>query len=184
MIPGYVLSSVLAPFMGSLSDKFGARIIATIGIALMCVTVVLYMTLGIATPLYIVVLASLFAGLGSSMFWPANNSAVMAYATADRHGSTSGLLRTMANIGTLGSYVLSITAASAFVSRETAFGIFLGTSELAGGLPPAFLTGLDGAFALSLVILIVAGLFSLTRGKEDRAANAWKKSVTVAPIKK
>jgi MFS family permease len=142
------------------------------------------MTLGVATPLYYVVLASLFAGLGSSMFWPANNSAVMAYASADRHGSISGLLRTMANIGTLGSYVLSITAASAFISRETAFGIFLGTSELAGGLPPAFLMGLDGAFALSLVILIVAGLFSLTRGKEDRAANGWKKGVMVGPIKK
>lgn len=184
MVPGYVLSSVLAPFMGGLADKYGARVIATVGIGLMCVTVLLYMTLGVATPLYYVVLASLFAGLGSSMFWPANNSAVMAYASADRHGSISGLLRTMANIGTLGSYVLSITAASAFISRETAFGIFLGTSELAGGLPPAFLMGLDGAFALSLVILIVAGLFSLTRGKEDRAANGWKKGVMVGPIKK
>jgi EmrB/QacA subfamily drug resistance transporter len=184
MVPGYVLSSVLAPFMGGLADKYGARIIATIGIGLMCVTVLLYMTLGIATPLYIVVLASLFAGLGSSMFWPANNSAVMANATADRHGSTSGLLRTMANIGTLGSYVLSITAASAFVPRETAFSIFLGTTKLAGGLSPAFLAGLDGAFALSFVILIVAGLFSLTRGKEDRSANAWKKSAMMAPIKK
>jgi EmrB/QacA subfamily drug resistance transporter len=182
MIPGYVLSSFLAPFMGGLADKYGARMIATAGIALMCVTVVLYMTLGMATPLYIVVLASLFAGLGSSMFWPANNSAVMACASADRHGSTSGLLRTMANVGTLGSYVLSITAASAFVPRETAFSIFLGTSELMGGLPPAFLAGLDAAFGLALVILIIAGLFSLTRGKEDRSADQWKKNA--AHIKK
>jgi len=173
MVPGYILSSVLAPTMGGLADRFGARIIATLGIALMCVTVILYMTLGVDTPLYIVVLASLFSGIGSAMFWPANNSAVMANASADRHGSTSGLLRTMANIGTLGSYVLSITAASAFVSRETAFSVFLGTSKLMGGLTPAFLTGLDAAFGLSLIILIIAGLFSLTRGKEERSANSW-----------
>lgn len=174
MVPGYILSSLLAPFMGGLSDKFGARIIATAGIALMCVTVLLYMTLGVSTPLYIVVLASLFAGLGSSMFWPANNSAVMAYASADRHGSTSGLLRTMANIGTLCSYVISITAASTFMPRATAFSIFLGTTRLAGGLSPAFLGGLHAAFALSLLILIIAGLFSLVRGKEDRSAKTWK----------
>lgn len=184
MVPGYILSSVLAPFMGGRADKYGARIIATIGIALMCVTVLIYLTLGVATPLYIVVLASLFAGVGGSMFWPANNSAVMAYATADRHGSTSGLLRTMANIGTLGSYVLSITAASAFVSRQTAFSIFLGTSKLTGGLTPSFLTGIDAAFGFSLVILIIAGIFSLTRGKEDRSANRWKTSVAPEIIKK
>ncbi len=46
MVPGYILSSVLAPFMGSRADKYGARVIATIGIALMCVTVLIYLTSG------------------------------------------------------------------------------------------------------------------------------------------
>jgi EmrB/QacA subfamily drug resistance transporter len=182
-VPGYLLG-ILGPFMGGLADRFGARVIATVGIALMCVTVVICLTLGAATPLYIVVLASLFSGVGNAMFYPANNSAVMACATADRHGSTSGLLRTMANIGTLGSYVLSITVASAFVSRETAFSVFLGTSKPGGGLSPLFLNGLEAAFALALVILIIAGLLSLTRGKEDRSASALKKSPALAPIRK
>jgi MFS family permease len=150
----------------------------------MCVTVVIYLTLGETTPLYIVVLASLFAGAGSAMFYPANNSAVMACSTADRHGSTSGLLRTMANIGTLGSYVLSITVASAFVSRETALSVFMGTSHLGGGLTPLFLNGLIAAFALALVLLVIAGLFSLTRGKEDRSAIASKKSAQHVPMGK
>ena len=180
LLPGYIISGILAPFMGGLSDKYGARIIATVGIVLMCVTVLAYMTLGTATPLYFVVIASLFASVGGPMFWPSNNSAVMAYASQDRHGSTSGLLRTMVNVGTLGSYVLSITVASAFVSRSTAFGIFLGTSNIMGGLPSAFLTGLDAALAFSLVILIVAGIFSLTRGKEDRSARAWAANAPMA----
>jgi EmrB/QacA subfamily drug resistance transporter len=182
LLPGYIISSVLAPFMGGMADKYGARIIATIGIALMCITVLVYMTLGPTTPLYMVVFGSLFAGFGGAMFWPANNSAVMAYASSDRHGSTSGLLRTMSNVGTLGSYVLSITAASAFVSRATAFSIFLGTSHIMGGLPSSFLTGLDAAFAISLVILIVAGLFSLTRGKENRSASSWAASTPMPQV--
>jgi MFS family permease len=182
-LPGYLLG-ILGPFMGGLADRYGARIIATAGIALICVTVVIYLTLGTATPLYLVVVASLFAGVGNAMFYPANNSAVMACATADRHGSISGLLRTMANIGTLGSYVLSITVASAFVSRETAFSVFLGTSKPGGGISPLFLNGLQMAFALALVILIIAGLLSLTRGREDRSASALKKSPALVPVRK
>lgn len=181
-VPGYLVG-ITGPYMGGLADRFGARVIATAGIVLMCVTVVICLTLGTATPLYIVVLASLIDGIGNSMFFPANNSAVMACSTAGRHGSTSGLLRTMANIGTLGSYILSITVASAFVSRETAFSVFLGTSNLEGGLSPVFLDGLHAAFALSLVILVIAGMFSLTRGKEDRSGIASKKNAPVAPVR-
>jgi hypothetical protein len=118
------------------------------------------------------------------MFYPANNSAVMACATAGRHGSTSGLLRTIANIGTLGSYVLSITVVSAFVSRETAISVFLGTSMPGGGLSPLLLNGLDAAFALSLVFLVIAGLFSLTRGKEDRSVIPSKKGTSLALVSK
>ncbi|WP_424360018.1 MFS transporter [Methanocella sp. MCL-LM] len=182
-VPGYLLG-VLGPYVGGLADRFGARVIATAGIALMCVTVLIYLTLEVTTPLYVVVLASLFAGVGSAMFYPANNSAVMACATADRHGSTSGLLRTMANIGTLGSYVLSITVASAFVSRETAFSVFMGASRLEGGLSPLFLNGLDAAFGLSFIILVIGGLFSVTRGKENRSTNAKPKSPALAPTGK
>jgi EmrB/QacA subfamily drug resistance transporter len=170
LLPGYLVSCVLSPFMGRYADKYGARTIATLGIALMCITVMIYIALGASTPLYYVVLASLFAGVGASMFWPANNSAVMAHATSDRHGSTSGLLRTMSNVGTLGSYVLALTAASAAVPRQLAFSIFLGTSNISGGLPPSFLAGLHAALFVSLCLLLVAGILSLTRGKEDRAA--------------
>ncbi len=168
LLPGYLVSSVLGPFMGSVSDRIGARIIATVGIALMCVTVVIYLSLTVNSPLYFVPLASLFAGVGAAMFWPANNSAVMANASPEKRGGISGLLRTMSNIGTLSSYVISITAASLAVSRQTAFSIFIGTTKLIGGVSQAFLAGLDSALLLSLVILIAAGLLSYFRGKEDR----------------
>ncbi len=168
LLPGYLVSAVLSPKMGSLSDRYGARVIATIGIGLMATTVLIYLSLGVDTPLYEIVIASLFAGVGASMFWPANVSAVMAAAVQDRHGSTSGLLRTLSNLGTLGSYVLAITAASIAIPRQVAFGIFLGNSNLVGNLPEAFLGGLKAALFLSLIMLLIAGWLSATRGKEER----------------
>ncbi len=168
LAPGYVVSLVLAPRMGRLSDKAGARIVATAGIVLSGITVAIYMTIGLSTSLYLILAAAMVSGAGSAMFWPANSSAVMAHAAADRHGSISGLLRTLTSIGILGSYVISITAAAAAVSRSTAFEIFIGTSKIIGGVSKQFIGGLHAAFALSLIILAAAGVLSSLRGKEDR----------------
>ena len=170
LVPGYIVSSILAPKMGKLSDKIGARILATVGIALMAATVLVYLTLTVSSSLYIIIGATIISGIGSAMFWPANSSAVMAHASQESHGSVSGLLRTMGSIGTLGSYVLSITAASLAVSRTTAFKIFIGTSTLIGGVSQKFLVGIDAALIVSFVLLVIAGLLSSFRGKDERSA--------------
>ena len=96
LIPGYVVGSLLGPFMGKLSDKYGARAIASIGIAIIGVAILIYLILRQDSSLYLVLIASAISGLGTSMFFPANNSAVMASAHAGSYGSISGLLRTMA----------------------------------------------------------------------------------------
>ena len=168
LIPGYVLSGLTAPYMGRLSDRFGARIIATVGLLLMLSAVLVYLTLTPTTPYYIIVMATVIAGLGSSMFYPANTSAVMANAQGEAYGATSGLLRTLANIGTLGSFVFAITAASLTVSRAVAFKIFLGTSDLTGNISAEFVDGMHTVFIISAAILIVAVVLSVFRGKEQR----------------
>ena len=45
LIPGYVASSFLAPFMGRIADRHGARIIATLGIIVQLIGVLVYITL-------------------------------------------------------------------------------------------------------------------------------------------
>ncbi|MCL5428156.1 MAG: MFS transporter [Candidatus Marsarchaeota archaeon] len=168
LIPGYVVGSLSAPYMGRLSDRFGARILATLGISLMCIAILVYLALTATTSYYIVVLATILTGIGGAMFWPANNSTVMAHAPREEYGSTSGFLRTASSVGMLGSFVIAITAASLAVSRSTAFGILLGTSRLIGGVSTSFLHGIDTAFIVSIAILIVAGILSFSRGREDR----------------
>ncbi len=174
LIPGYIVSSFVGPYMGKLSDKIGARTIATVGILLMCIAVTVYLTLTTTTSLYVIVAATVISGFGISMFFPANNSAVMSNTEEGHYGSISGLLRTTANIGTIGSYVLLLTAATAGISRNVAFQVFVGTSNLIGGVSSSFLAGLKTALYLCLFFLVIAGILSALRGKENRDGIARK----------
>jgi EmrB/QacA subfamily drug resistance transporter len=178
LIPGYVAGSFLAPIMGRLSDKYGSRAIASLGVTFLIGATFVYLTLRHNSPFHIVVLGSVISGIGTSMYFPANTSAVMEHARTGSYGSISGLLRTIQNIGILGSYVLAISVASISIPRNMAFAIFIGTTNLSGGLSDAFIRGIDSALYASVVVLIVAVLLSLTRGKEQRTnSSMWAKPI-------
>ncbi|MCL5239304.1 MAG: MFS transporter [Candidatus Marsarchaeota archaeon] len=164
-VPGYVISSVLAPYFGRLSDKYGARVIATVGIAITCAAVLVYLTLTDSSAYYIIIIASVLSGIGGSMFWPANNNEIMSEADAKHYGAISGVMRLTSNIGALLSYVIILTAASASVSRQVAFEVFVGTSKLIGGVSQSFLTGIHSALYASVALLAIAGILSLVRGR-------------------
>jgi len=168
LTPGYVVGSLLSPRMGRLSDRYGARILATAGAATLMLATLIYLTLGLDTPLWVVLAASAVSGIGSAMFYPSNNSAVMANAPHGSFGGISGVLRTVQNIGILGSFVIAITVASASIPRSVAFEVFIGTTNLVGGVSTSFLNGIDMSLWASIVIMGLAAAFSWMRGREDR----------------
>jgi EmrB/QacA subfamily drug resistance transporter len=168
LAPGYVVGSLLAPYMGRLSDRYGARVLATFGTLTLILATLIYLTLNIDTPLWVVLVASGISGLGTAMFYPSNNSAVMANAPQGSYGGISGILRTMQNIGVLGSFVIAITVSAASIPRDVAFQVFIGTTNLVGGVSVAFIRGIDAALWASVIIIGVAGALSWMRGHETR----------------
>ena len=167
LVPGYVIASFLSPKMGKVADKFGSRTMATLGIFLMIIAVIIYAQLKSDSSYYQVITGSLIAGVGGSMFWPSNNKAVMAAAQTKSFGSTSGLQRTLANIGTLLSFVITISVASLTVPRYVSYEIFLGDGALNSSQYVSFLGGLRYAFVASALILLVAGFCSFMRSGND-----------------
>ena len=165
LVPGYVIGGGLAPYMGRLSDRVGARLLATFGILLMLAGVLAYASLQVDSPLIDVVVITKVTGVGSGMFWPAINAAIMANAPPGSYGSVSGLRSMLANTGTLLSFVLAISIAAATVPRDVAYEVILGTTTLIGGVGATFLQGLDWAFYASAAILAAAAALSALRGR-------------------
>ena len=169
LLPGYILSGILSPFMGRYSDKYGARLLATLGLLVMIAGITVYFALTATSSVYIVLIDSAITGFGGSMFWPANNSAVMKSSEAGRFGTASGVLRLFGSMGIMGSFIIVIVTATLAIPRYLAFEIFVGTSKLIGGITKGFITGMHFSFVFLIIMLAIAALLSLTRGNENMA---------------
>ncbi len=170
LVPGYLLGAVAGPLAGRLSDKHGARLIASIGLVFQAVGIVVYASLTTDSQLWMIVMASSFNGVGSGFFYPANNSAVMANSPPRDYGVASGLLRTLSNTGMVTSFPIALLIASLSISRQSAFAIFLGVSKLPKSLGSAFVTGMHSALLVSITLIAVALILSIARGKETRTS--------------
>jgi len=123
-----------------------------------------YFLLTPTTPLYDILWISAITGIGSAMFWPSNAAAIMYYAPKEYYGSVSGISRTLGSIGTVLSYVMSISIATLVIPRYVAFEILLGTNALDPKTGADFVQGLHFAFLVSAVIIIFASIFSIASG--------------------
>ncbi|MBB5253596.1 MFS transporter [Sulfurisphaera ohwakuensis] len=165
LTPSYIIASVLAPIMGRRADKGSPGLIAGIGLIFIFISLLLYyLLLTPTTPLYDILWISAITGIGSAMFWPSNAAAIMYYAPKQYYGSVSGISRTLGSIGTVLSYVMSISIATLVIPRYVAFEILLGTNALDPKTGADFVQGLHFAFLVSAVIIIIASIFSMASG--------------------
>jgi EmrB/QacA subfamily drug resistance transporter len=164
LLPGYLISAAVSLYAGRLSDKYGAVLPATAGLAVQVVALVLYAQLSNSTPLWWIVCVGAISAVGACFFFPANSSAIMKAAPPDMFGIASGMLRTFSNLGMVFSFAVAILVASRSISRQLAFAIFVGTRSLHGPAAAAFTTGLHAAFYESVGFMVIAAVLSALRG--------------------
>ena len=165
LTPGYVVASVLSPIVGKKADKTSPGFLASLGLLATFISLLIYyFSLTPQTSPYFIALVSVITGIGSSLFWPSNNTAIMFSAPKEYYGAVSGLARTFSSIGTVLSYTISITVASLSIPRDVAFEIFLGTNTLDPKSMTVFTQGLHFAFLVSSTFILIAMAFSLLSG--------------------
>ncbi|MDA8432238.1 MAG: MFS transporter [Nitrospiraceae bacterium] len=91
--------AVVAPFSGHISDKYGARIMTTSGMALSAIACAGLMFLGTTVNMAVLLSELIILGVGMGLFTPPNNSAIMSAAPKEKWGVAGGVLNMMRSLG-------------------------------------------------------------------------------------
>ena len=157
-----------APFAGRLSDRMGTRWLATGGMALQIIALLLLGRLSASDPpLRIAAELALF-GAGNGLFTAPNNSAVMGAAPGRRRGIAGGVLAMMRYLG----MALGIGLTAAVFAHASGLGANdLGTAQPGLGFQISFLRGLHTSYALAAGLAVIGLITSAVRGKEQARAH-------------
>jgi EmrB/QacA subfamily drug resistance transporter len=161
-----VLGGIVAPISGTLSDRFGSRIITLIGLVFMVVGCLLFSTFDTQlTELGYILRVAPF-GIGFGFFQSPNNSAIMGGVSRERLGIASGLLSLSRTLGqTAGVPLLgALFAALAISSANLAPNIKITTAPA-----EALVYGVQGTFRVAALILCAATVLTAIVWRMERS---------------
>ena len=110
--------SLLSPLAGRLSDKHKPGTIASIGLALIALGLILFCFINEYTHIAKLIVILLFLGAGFGLFSSPNANAIMSSVEKKHLGIASGVLGTMRNIGQMVSMGISMMLLALFIGRE------------------------------------------------------------------
>ncbi len=149
-----LVMTIFSPFTGRLSDRIEPRVVASAGMALTFVGVLLFTFINQNTSIIFIVASLLVLGLGLALFISPNTNAIMSSIEHRCYGVGSATLGTMRHIG----QVMSMSIAMMI------FSIYLGRVEILPENYPQFLESVKIAFAIFTALCFVGIFASLARG--------------------
>lgn len=150
-----IVMASFSPLAGRLSDRIEPRTVASLGMGLTVLGLLLLTSLSAQTPWAFIVAILILLGLGFALFSSPNANAVMSSVENRFYGVASATLGTMRLTGQMLSMGFAMVV----------LGIYLGKVQIGPENYPRFLSGLQTAFA-AFAILCFGGIFaSLARGK-------------------
>jgi EmrB/QacA subfamily drug resistance transporter len=149
------VQAIFSPLTGRLSDRIEPRLIASAGMVLNTVGLVLFIFLNEETPLKLIIGNLVLIGFGFALFVSPNTNAIMSSAPKTAYGVASATLATMRQIG----MVLSMGIAMVM------FALYIGRVQITPEYYLLFQQSMKTSFII-FAILCFAGIFaSLARGK-------------------
>ncbi|MBN7772595.1 MFS transporter [Clostridium aminobutyricum] len=143
---------IASPLGGSLSDRYGTRRPAVIGLLLIAMNCILVGFFKENMSIFFIILVLLMVGAGNGLSVSAINSAILGSVPKEHSGVASGMLATMRNIGnTFGTAIASVI----LIIRQTHYAIDPGLSKNAGYLLAQRDTFLVGFGLVLLAVLLI-----------------------------
>jgi len=149
------IQAIFSPFAGRLSDRVEPRVLASGGMALTTVGLVLLTFVGQNTGIGFIIGSLVTLGLGFSFFSSPNTNAIMGAVERKTYGVASATVATMRQVGMMMSMGITMLV----------FAVYIGRVEITPEHYPAFLDSMRLVFTISAA-LCFGGIFaSLARGK-------------------
>ncbi len=150
-----IIMAVFSPLSGKLSDRIEPRVIASLGMALTMLGLVLLAFVGNNTVLIFIIISLMILGFGFALFSSPNMNAIMGAVDPRYYGIASGSVGTMRLLGQM----LSMGIATLI------FALFIGRAQITPEYYPALIK------SVRVALMVFAGLcgagiyFSLYRGR-------------------
>lgn len=159
-----VLMVIFSPISGRLSDKFGSRGLASLGMLIISIGFFfIYLIIGSISP-YQLVWPLGVIGIGFGLFSAPNTNSVMGSVDRKDSGTASGTLGTMRFVGQLMSLALMSTLLAESMPRNMLIELFSGISaNLTVSDVAGFLAGLRMVMLLSGILSLIGVFTSLVR---------------------
>ncbi len=163
LITASVLMAIFTPISGRISDRIEPRMVASVGMSLNCLALLLLTFVGSGTPIWYIMIALAINGLGIGFFASPNTNAIMSSVEKKALGVAAGTLGTMRTAGMMVSMGIMMIL----------FSLFIGRTEITPEFHPQFLTSMRTGF----IIFTVFSVLGLTSQLIARGADKVRRSV-------
>jgi EmrB/QacA subfamily drug resistance transporter len=172
MMANPIITGLIAPLAGSLSDRYGSRGISLLGLVLIVIGCLAISTLNTSVNELGFIMRYMPFAFGFGMFQSPNNSAIMSSAPRDRMGVAGGLLSLSRTLGQTTGLPLMGALFSALV---LAFANLPAGTDATTAPAEALVAGINGAYRIAAGIVFVSTLLAFLALRIDqrrkRAAN-------------
>jgi EmrB/QacA subfamily drug resistance transporter len=150
-----VMMALFSPFAGKLSDRLEPRVLASTGMGITALALLLLTRIGAGTGLWFIVGCLLILGFGFALFSSPNMNAIMSSVEKRYYGVASGSVATMRLLGQM----LSLGIVTLM------FALVIGRVQITPELHPAFLASVHYALFIFFGLCLCGIYFSFSRGQ-------------------
>jgi len=158
LVPVSVSLAALGPVSGWLSDRYGPRPFAILGLAVTGIGFLWLTQVGPTTTLVALLIPFILVGAGMGIFASPNRAANMNSVPPTRRGLASGVGSTLINTGVTVSLAVAIVIMSRATSLSDLQSVFLGLhpASFSGSTVPSFIAAVRLVFLVGAILSFVA----------------------------
>jgi MFS family permease len=169
LIPMEIVVLILGPISGRLSDRYGSRILSSVGLFLNASALLWFSTLNQTSSYGAVLISLILFGFGRSLFASPNSSSVMSSVPEAKRGVANGIRMTLAQTGMVLSVPFSLLLMTLVMPYHELSQIVNSSQIINSNELPIFMKAINHACFILAIMIFVAIIPSLLRGPRQKA---------------